>query len=62
MALYREAMDTMTEQALRTPDASRRWFQSLPVAERIRLLTRQPIDRDWVDRRERDFAAKELQV
>jgi hypothetical protein len=61
MALYGEAMDTRTARSLQNPDATLRWFQSLPVAERIRLLTRPPIDGDWVDRCVRDFAAKEQQ-
>ena len=61
MALYAEAMDTITERSLRNPDATLRWFQSLPVAEGIRLLTSHPIDWDWVDRRVRDFAAEEKQ-
>jgi hypothetical protein len=61
MALYREAMETTTERALRNPDANLRWFQSLPLAERIRLLTIPSIDWDWADRRMWEFAAKDKQ-
>jgi hypothetical protein len=61
LALYGEAMETMTERSLRNPNAMLRWFQALPIQERISLLTSRVIDWDWVDRQAREFAAQEQQ-
>ena len=60
LALYGQAMDTLTERSLRHPDAMLRWFQCLPVTDRIRLLTRGPLDWDWVQRQVRKFVAHEM--